>query len=576
MRNSVKMRPVVPVLILCFLALAAGTYWGAYTYFRAEELERAEARLSLYRSTVKAELERFSHLTYVLSRDSVVIETAAGGDTAALDARFAAFAERAGIDAIYLMDLEGVTRSASNARTPYSFVGQDYSFRPYFKAALRGEQGEFYGIGATTGIPGYFFAEAIYDTSGAPLGVVAIKIDLSTLQESWRLAGERVILANADGVALLASVPEWRYRTLNTLKPNQRERISNARQFGKQPLTPLAWRPGARSAVIDGEDALYLSSSDLPNAWTMHYFASDDPVVTRASLTTGVFLLLAGLMFIGFQVQRMRRIGAALRRSESEEALLRDANARLAVEIDERRSAEQRLQKTQADLERAGRLAALGQLAASVTHELGQPIAAMRNHLAATEIQSGHSPLTERLQGLVDRMEDITRQLKFFSRKGRDKFADVDLRHAMQAALDLVAPNFDAADVTLTVEKPDTPVILNANAMRIEQVMTNLLRNAVDATDGQASREITISVNEDTEAVWFDVSDNGHGLGARSFEDLREPFTTSRESGHGMGLGLTISSGIVDDHGGEMTAWNKEDGGAVFQARFPKTKETQQ
>ncbi len=513
-------------------------------------------------------------MTYVLARDAAVIETASGGDTSHLNIRFAAFAERAGIDAIYLMNLDGVTQAASNARTESSFVGQDYSFRPYFKAALRGEQGEFYGIGATTGIPGYFFAEAIYDIEGDPLGVIAIKIDLSALQESWRLAGERVILANADGVALLASVPSWRYRTLNELKPEQIVRIESARQFGKQPLSPLPWNPKNGSAQIDGQDALYLSRGDLPNNWSMHYFASDDPAVTRASLTTGVFLLLSGLLFIGFQIQRIGRIREALRRSESEEALLRDANARLAVEIEERRSTEQRLQKTQADLERAGRLAALGQLAASVTHELGQPIAAMRNHIAATEIQAGQSTLTERLQGLVDRMEDITRQLKFFSRKGRDKFADVDLRHAMQSALELVAPNLDAADVVLQVNQPDRPIILNANAMRIEQVMTNLLRNALDATEGQQTREIKVSMGEEPDFIWFEVADNGHGLGDQSFEDLREPFTTSRESGQGMGLGLTISSGIVDDHGGEMTAWDRDEGGAVFRATFRKGIET--
>ncbi len=565
------MRVLFPFLLLIVIVLAAmSVFWGSYGYFKAEELDRASARLSLYRSTVIAELDRFSHLTYVLANDPFVIATALGGETSTLDDRFARFADRAGIDAIYLMDNNGITRSASNAKTARSFVGQDYSFRPYFQEAIAGNQGRFYGIGATTGIPGYFFAEAITGQDGQTLGVVAIKINLAPLQESWRDAGEQVILANADGISLLASKPDWRYRALAPLSDAQLKRIESSRQFVGQSLVAFDWQSaGEGNARIGQDDLLHLTSNELPHQWSLHYFTSDERAVTQSWLVAGVLVLLSGLTFIIFQIQRTRRMGLALIKSEAEEATLRSTNERLAIEIEERKTAEHRLKRTQTELERAGRLAALGQLSASVTHELGQPITAMRNHLTVAEMQGEKSSTTEKLQGLVDRMEGITRQLKFFSRKGRDKFETFDLKDAHQAIIELFESTLSESGVAFSVEIAVKDLKVNGNRLRIEQVLTNLLRNALDATADQDNPQVSVNLQRDETGIWYQVADNGHGLGDQSLDDMKEPFRTSRESGQGMGLGLTISAGIMDDHHGTLTAIDNESGGAIFRATFP-------
>lgn len=564
---------VLPTLLTCLCATAL--FWASHSYFKSQELEKAAARLTLYRSTVAATLEHFTHLPFLLSQDSVVIETVKGGDTSTLNKRLARFAQSAGIDAIYLMNAEGLTISSSNARSPNSFVGQNYAFRPYFQAALNGELGEFYGIGATTGIPGYFYAMAVRPERAENKGVIAIKLDLSVLQDSWQASGERIILSNSDGVVLLASNPNWRYRTLEILAPDQRERILSARQFAEERLTPLDWTPNLRNQTvnIEGERYLYLRTSDLPNSWSLHLLAPDDVAVTRAWLTTGTMALFGGALLLGWQMRRVRKIGAALVQSENEEATLRSANERLAVEIEERRTAERNLKKTQAELERAGRLAALGQLASSVTHELGQPIAAMRNQLAAAEMSSGPSGLGAKMQELVARMEDITRQLKFFSRKGRDQFDDIDLEQVVSEALNLLTSNIEAVAAQITFNPPDASIRLYGNKLRLEQVMTNLVRNALDAVEGCESRQIAIGLGETEDMIWFEVSDTGQGLGGQTLDDLREPFATTKESGKGMGLGLTISAGIVSDHGGVLSAKDREEGGAIFRVEFPKTPE---
>ena len=294
--------------------------------------------------------------------------------------------------------------------------------------------------------------------------------------------------------------------------------------------------------------------------------------MTRSWLATALAVFAAGVVLVLVQVQRTRRMGAALQRSELEEAALRQANKQLAFEITERRAAERRLKRTQGELERASRLAALGRLSASVTHELGQPIAAMRNHLAAAELNTGNQArLPTRITELVDRMEGITRQLKFFARSEDRPFEEVDLSAAMKAALALVETNIQANDVTTHFDLPNHPIILRGSRLRIEQVMTNLLRNAVDAVEDSAAPAIWISVDQSAAESWFEIRDNGHGLGEATLADLQEPFVTTRESGRGMGLGLAISASIVNDHGGEMTARNADRGGAVFRVVFPRS-----
>ncbi|WP_306153401.1 ATP-binding protein [Roseovarius sp. MMSF_3281] len=554
------------------LCVAIGVFWLSLSFFESEEEAKARGRLSLYHSTVRSELERFSHLTYVLARDTHVIDTANGGPTGRLDRRLAAFAAQSGLDAIYLMRPDGTTIAASNAGRPGTFVGQDYSFRPYFQAARDGTQGRFYGIGATTGLPGYFIADAVQDAKGALIGVIAIKLDLTNLEETWRAAGEQVFLANRDGIVLLSSDPAWRYRSLRDLTADQRARIAQNRQFPGQDLAPLGWQPrGDARAVIGGAERIHLSASVAPHDWVLHYFADDNAAVTRSWLLTGLVMLLAGAGFLVSQVRRTKRIGAALRRSEAEEAQLREANERLAVEIEERRTAERRLKRTQDELERASRLAALGQLAASVTHELGQPIAAMRNHLTAAEI--GGQPaarIIPRITGIVDRMEGITRQLKFFARNDREEFGPVDLGAVVQAALALVEPNIAKVGATTSVDAPDRPVLVRGNQLRLEQVLTNVLRNAVDAVEDCATRRIEITLGQGDGTGWVEVRDTGHGLGQASLDKLQEPFVTTRESGRGMGLGLAISANIVKAHQGRFSADNLAQGGAMFRIEIPQ------
>ncbi len=563
-----------PLIISALLTLLVGivVQRAAFDYFSQEEWSKAQGQLSLYRSTVVAELEQHSHLTHILARDTFVTDAVAGAGTGVLNARLEDFAKQSGLEAIYLMDANGVTIAASNHATETSFVGHNYGFRPYFKDALQGKHGRFYAIGMTTGLPGLFLADGVVVEGHEVAGVIAIKKGFSVLEDSWRRAGEQVILTNRDGVVLLASDPAWRYRALKPLTVAQKAEIGAVRQFSGQPLNPLDWRVQAPNrAVIGGAEHMHLVADDLPDGWQLHYFADDGRAVARSWLATAAVVFLAGALMIVFQVQRARRVGRALKRAEKEEAQLRTSNLQLENEVTERKATEARLQKAQKELAQASRLAALGQLSASVTHELGQPIAAMRNHLAAAELNPKNAAqLGPEIGDLVGRMEGITRQLKFFATSSEEAFEVFDLRDAMQAGLTLLAPNLDKGAVTVNLKQAEDPVWVRGNRLRLEQVITNVLRNACDAMEDElAASRLCVTVGQAKEIAFFDVADTGHGIGAASLPDLQEPFVTTRESGRGMGLGLAISASIIKDHDGTMSAQDRAKGGAVFRVKLP-------
>ena len=564
--------PTLFGLLLAIVVLLSASYTAAYMYFKGTETSRAQVRMSLYQNTLSAELERFSHVPFMLARDTFVIAGAEGRSRELLNVRLSEFAEQANLDAIYLMDLHGDTIAASNWNENLTFLGQNYGFRPYFRQAAAGERGEFFAIGATTSQPGYFIAEPVRGATGDIIGVVAIKLDLNNLANAWTSAREFVFVSNADGIVVLASDPAWRYKAIAPLTTAQRNAIIAARQFGIQPLDNLDWGASSKDvATLNGNAYLHVETSLARPDWRLHYLADLNLVTGRATaftaaLVSAILLVLAVSIYL-----RSQRMRVALDASQAERRALRRVNSDLEREIDERRKAEKRLTKAQEDLARAGRLAALGQLSASVTHELGQPIAAMRNYLTAAEFDKtgDQSDVLKRLGRIAIRMESITKQLKFFASRGEHGLVDVDLCQLIDGAEVLLGPDFKSQKVNVQTVVPNSSVLVSGNRLRLEQVMVNLLRNSLDALQETDDRQIWITISKTGGIARIGVEDNGQGLMGQTTEELLEPFHTTRASGQGMGLGLAISAAIVKEHEGTLTASNRNQGGACFVIEIP-------
>jgi two-component system C4-dicarboxylate transport sensor histidine kinase DctB len=268
---------------------------------------------------------------------------------------------------------------------------------------------------------------------------------------------------------------------------------------------------------------------------------------------------------------------SALFRAESQE--LRQLNAALQREIAERERAEKNLQVAEQTLAQSSKLAALGEMSAAVSHELNQPLAAMKTYLAGARLLLQRKRPEEslasfqRIDDLIERMGAITRQLKSYARKGGDAFEPLDLRSAVSAALAMMEPQLKSRKVRIERSLPRQPVMVRGDRIRIEQVVINLFRNALDAIKDVPDPAIALTLSSGSQAV-LTVRDNGHGI--RDLANLFEPFYTTKAPGDGVGLGLAISSGIVNDHGGRLTARNAQDGGAVFEMQLPILRESKE
>lgn len=551
-------KSIVGVLIVTVLLATVSIYFASNRYFTRQETQAASSQMAFYLRELNDVLGQHQHLPFVLARNPRYFDDSNPNDVVAgINAQLSQLAEEAGLEAIYVMDVNGVVLAASNAGLPNSFMGQNYGFRPYFQEALAGKRSDYFAIGATSGRPGYFLAEPAILASGTQRGVIAIKLDVSELQRSWVNDSEVVIAVNGDEIVVLASNPAWLYRPLGELPLSVRDRILDSRQFGDQSLAPLAWAAkGTGRAGFEGQDYIVAQGAADWRGWTVHYLQPQAAVTRQTLIATGVFGSFIALL-IGFATfLRSLRIETAYATSERQREALIETN--------------QQLEQAQSELARSAKLAALGHLAASVTHELGQPISAFRNHLAAAEIGGEiTSPKTaSSLNRLVDRMEAITLQFRYFARGKPDRKTDVLLADVLKESANLLRGEIDAAGIALQITQQTRDIFVQGNKIQLEQVMTNLLKNAVHAVAKMDQPAIAVDVQAQGNTVEIRVRDNGSGLSGASLKDLQEPFFSTKPSGVGMGLGLAITTEVLRDHRGALTV-EPSDTGAVFVVTLP-------
>ncbi len=550
---------ILVVLVVTTLLAISASYFGAQRLLVAQTQSVAEGQHALYLRSLSETIQQHQHLPYILAQNPALAERVAQGDAPSLNETLQDLSDAAGLEALYVMALDGEVIATSNFAETGSFLGQNYGFRPYFQGAIAGRYTDYFAIGATTGRPGYFVAGPLLAETGALIGVIAIKLDFSELQSAWEERGEHVLATNADGVTLVSSNPNWLYRTIAPLEAVRRDEILGSRQFADEPLSSLEWRittPGR--VVIDGNSYFVTSGQTELVNWTVHYLSPASAVNRQILMTTGVLGAIVAAL-IGFAVfLRSRRISAALAVSQRSRRDLIRTNSELL--------------KTRDELARASKLAALGQLAASVTHELGQPISALKNHLVAAELGNEiTSPKTaDNLKRLTARMEGITKQLRFFARRSPEEMQLVDIGVVISEAIGLLHHDAKTAGVTLKFESPFQVAEVSGVQLQLEQAMTNLIRNAVQASENSDDARVEINVDTATPSIEITISDTGSGLQGLTLDELKEPFFSTKSSGIGMGLGLSITAEIIREHGGQLSACERPGSGAIFTVTLPK------
>lgn len=572
-----RLRPALLPLLAAILA--TGLAWVLAERLITGRL-RAELdqTLLLTARAVESEIDRFRALPDVAGEDSRI--RAALIDPLALDDAnryLETVAAVAGASELFLINDRGLTIAASNWAQPGSFLGQDYGFRPYFRQALQQGRGQFYAIGVTTGVPGFFLSTRV--SSGGQSGVLVVKLDLRPLQQTWRTAGADVALVDAAGVVFLSGREDWLYRPLAPLLPDSLAELAATRAYdgidlaGAPPL--LAAPPLGADAAGEGWIARV---STLPGSGWRLIAARPSGAVTGAATGWAMATALLALFVAGlFHSWGQRRQIVALRLSQSQklEAMVAARTADLAREVVARRQAEADLRATQEDLIHAEKMAALGRMSTAIVHEISQPLAAMEATLTSAELslppgESGTAPRLATARGLIRRMQRTTKHLKSFGRRETGERSVIDLRTVLAAALELVTPRARAVGVLPVLHLPETPALVLAGSVRMEQVAVNLLLNALDAVEGSAGAAVDLRLSVGRDEVTFSVADNGPGIAPETLPRVTEPFFTTSAGGEGLGLGLSICKAIVSEFLGGLSIRSQEGQGATVTVTLPR------
>lgn len=536
---------VVMIGALAMLAVDRATRVAALDEMRDETTNDA----AILAAGLESELNKFSLVPRVLAVDPEVAALLAGDrrQQAVLNRRLAALARQTNAAAIYLMNADGLTLAASNWDRPDSFVGSNYGFRDYFAGAIREGSFSEFALGTVSRRPGLYIGERV-GAANRSFGVVAVKVEFDSLERKWRDARDGVFVTDADGVVLLASDPDWRFRTTDQAPANPRDRARDAMRFGVARLGPLelppVQAPASPIAMIEKIQPI------VPLGWELHLLADPAPRLA-AAIATGRLMVLFSLVLLAMA-------GAAvfvwLRR--------RQARARAAL-------AEQAAMLRE-QLQQANRLATLGQVSAGLGHEIRQPLAAMQVYAESGERLLAAGRHTEaagnfgKIAGLAARIGKITGESLHFSRRAPSEPKETPLAAVIDGSLLLLSDQIQRRGIRLTLPDPDlAQTLVCAQHVRLEQVLVNLLQNALQACADGGRIAISIAIDNTAGAgqCRLSVEDDGPGVAADIRDVLFQPFVTTKPEG--IGLGMAIARDIMRDHGGDLTL---EDGAAG--ARF--------
>ncbi len=596
-----KYRWILLMLLSLGLGYGAVTRGGAIiaeSYF-GEMSEQGRTTLRLAVSALGGLLNRYEPLPTLIADHDDIEELVAHPKDAELRQRANVYLKSINTllesSDIYIITLDGETIAASNYDGPTSFVGENFSYRPYFQDAAKGLQSRFFALGTTSHKRGYYFSAPILFNEEIK-GVIVFKVDIEGIEASFGDGENRILVSDPEGIIFMTGTPQWLYSGLMPLTPQRLARTETSRRYANATLKELPLKNGnfgshqlMTIAQDDGEREYMVLSQPMPDAgWTVSVLMDTGSLRTqvKTAMIAIILCLCLAAAVIAAMLQRRRRLRERLihqaeaqaeleRRVEERTADLARVNQEIEHEIAERRQTEKQLRRMQNDLVQAGKLAALGQMSAALSHEFNQPLAAAKNYAenASLLVERGRlEEVTEnlrRISGLIDRMASISKHLRNFARKPNEKMAAVGLEAVLRDTLEIVGARLKAADAVLDVDLGPVQLAVKAGPVRLQQVLVNIISNAADAVEGREDRHIALQAVQHGQMVSIFIRDRGPGVPAAISERIFDPFFTTKGVGRGLGLGLSISYNIIKDFGGQLRVRNHEEGGAEFEIELP-------
>jgi two-component system C4-dicarboxylate transport sensor histidine kinase DctB len=450
-------------------------------------------------------------------------------------------------------------------------AGLDVAGEPYFTRAMQGALGTGHEIPQVAEARAFFYAAPAFAEDGSVRGTVVAVADVNQVEQTWRGSLPAVYFLDDQGEVFISNRFElmfWHQADDGAgLVPPEGEAPPFARsRTGGHEIWHLGWGPYLP------ERALHLSV-DLPVIqMTGEILVDVAPARRIAALQAATIAALCfafgAMLFLATERRRtLAEANTVLEsRVQARTRALTATNAHLRREVKERQEAEAALKQAQADLVQAGKLSALGQMSAGISHELNQPLMAIRQFAEnGTAFMERGKPEKAgenlgRIAEMAARMARIIKNLRAFARNESEPVAKVDLVQVISAAVELTEPRLKADGVTLDWDPAACgQAYALGGEVRLGQVFVNLINNAADAMMEQEARRISITL-ETGPRLAVTVRDIGPGL--KEPEKVFEPFYSTKAVGsaEGMGLGLSISYGLVQSFGGNIRGRNTGEG----------------
>ncbi|SDW47166.1 two-component system, NtrC family, C4-dicarboxylate transport sensor histidine kinase DctB [Ruegeria halocynthiae] len=551
---------------LCAVGLLSAAVW-TYGYRQAlSQLgEKAEADLELAADRLSTQMQVYQEVAALMADHPALqtLETPVQ-QLAARKVLLDVADKTAAINVMYL-DAEGQVLAAAQP-----VPRRNMSDHPAFERAMQGALGSAHGVQDESGDRIYSYAAPAFGDLGQIQGALMVIADVQDVEQTWRGSTDAVFFVDTDGVVFIS---------------NRSDLLLWRRTDGQQGLTlPDGETIEFASALVAGHEvwtlnwgrylprrALHLTL-DLPViAMTAEMLVDVAPARRLAGLqaaaVAAICFAFGALLFLASE--RRRTLADANTVLESRVAqrtrALTAANTALRREVAERQEAEAALKQAQSDLVQAGKLSALGKMSAGISHELNQPLMAIRQFAdnGSAFLERGKDKNAGenlgRISDMAARMARIIKNLRAFARNESEPMGRVDLIQVLNAATELTETRLRDEGIELEWESLKSAVFVWGGEVRLVQVFVNLINNAADAMANRPQRNISITVAQG-KPLRVSVRDTGPGI--EDPDRVFEPFYTTKTVGtsEGMGLGLSISYGLVQSFGGDIRGANTDDG----------------
>lgn len=588
-------RIITFILFVCYL-MAVGLL--AYTQVIEAVKASAEQDIQDVASRLDIELDKYRTLPRVLVLHPAISDVLTNpdkGNVQRVNDLLDTYNQSLSSDAVYLLSATGLTLASSNWDQADSFVGNDYGFRPYFQQAISGLEGSYFALGTVSGKRGYYFSFPVHNGESI-IGALVVKVALSVIEDYNANADSELMVTDDHGAVFYSSHEAWNYSSLVTLPDAVRAEIIRQKQYGNGPI-PLLTKQHSLDELLEldtltlqylSQQRTYLIADKTMSQVGWHLIALTP--INQAYVLMGWILIGAIVLFVLVALLSMswRRNVIAQRqlaavneqlelRVEQRTAQLQQTNNTLVETIDKQRITEQRLKETQNELIQAGKLALLGEMSASINHELNQPLTALRTYSETLRLMinkgktEAFGETTDEIIKLIHKMATIVAQYKLFARKSAGKTGPVRVADTINASLSILESKISKMKAHIQIEPFDNQLQVMGEAVPLEQVLVNILNNALQAQEEQAEPKIELSVVVNTTSLCLTVRDFGPGFSEEQLARVFEPFYTTK--GRGLGLGLTISQRIMASFGGDIRAMNHPEQGAVFTLSLPMNAE---